>query len=209
MAEFLPDIDIAVSVPPREFLEQMAGIGEASGKFVVERHYDALNQAGFDVLNFRYLEPNQHTDLGGQLIARPDVAGRVLVEMRAQWWDPDPPTRVTYCDAVTLLMRPLLRSYNLAHSTRYRFRIARVGAKQPKLTARTKTLFERFALLANTSSLHTLDWDRFYDFVRECRQELPEPVVRAHLTKAGFPIEKAERIAEIHTHLWAFKRRKW
>lgn len=80
------------------------------------------------------------------MIAQADLHGRILVEMRAQWWDPDPPTRVTYCATATELMLPLLRIYNRTYRARHRFRIQKAALKGPQLSPRTKTLFERFAI---------------------------------------------------------------
>lgn len=42
------------------------------------------------------------------------------------------------------------------------------------MSERTTTLLERFTILANTSSLHFYDWQRFYALVREGRQEIPD-----------------------------------
>ncbi|MBO9580136.1 MAG: hypothetical protein J7498_04520 [Sphingobium sp.] len=210
MAEFLPGIDIAVRIEPRLFLDRMAVIGEGTGQFTVERHYDAaLLDSELDIVNFRYLGSGPHIRVGGQLIARGDTAGRILVEMRAERWDPDPPTRAIYCAAASELMLPLLKTYNRIHSTRLRLRVQKTVLKETRLSPRTKTLFERFAVLANTASLHPLDWDRFYAFVREGRQELPGYELRAMLIARGFSNEKAGHLSEVYAHLWNFKRRKW
>lgn len=209
MAELLPSIDISVSIEPREFLERMAVIGEQTRQFTVERHYDAIKNGKLDIVNFRYLGSSPHTEVGGQLIGRDDIPDRVLVEMRAHWWDPDPPTHASYCAAASELMLPLLKIYNRTYDTRYRFRIRNADLKGTKLTSRTKILFERFAVLANTASLHPLDWGRFYAFVREGRQELPGYELRVMLIARGFSGEKAEHLSEVYVHLWNFKRRKW
>jgi hypothetical protein len=187
----------------------MAVIGEQTGQFTVERHYDAIKNGKLDIVNFRYLGSSPHTEVGGQLIGRDDIPGRVLVEMRAHWRDPDPPTRASYCTAASELMLPLLKIYNRTYDTRYRFRVQNTVLKAAKLSTRTKILFERFAVLANTVSLHPLDWDRFYALVREGRQELPGYELRAMLIARGFSNEKAEHLSEVYAHLWNFKRRKW
>ncbi len=188
----------------------MAVIAEESGWFTVERHYDSgLLKSVLDIVNFRYVGNSPHTGVGGQLIARDDIPGRILLEMRAERWDPDPPTRAIYCGVATELMLPLLKTYNRTYSTRHRFRVQKAILKGTRLSPLTKTLFERFAILANTSSLHPLDWDRFYAFVRESRQELPGYELRAMLIDRGFSSEKAQHLSEIYAHLWNFKRRKW
>lgn len=147
MAEFLPGIDIAVRTEPREFLERMAVIAEEAGGFTIERHYDsALLRSGLDIVNFRYLGSSPHTGVGGQLIARDDIPCRILVEMRAEYWDPDPPNRATYAAAVDELMLPLLKTYNRTYSTRHRFRVQKATPKRTQFSPRTQTLFERFAV---------------------------------------------------------------
>ena len=83
LREWLPGIDIAISIEPREFLERMAVIGEQSGQFTVERHYDAIKNGELDIINFQYLGDTAHTGVGGQLIAREDRPGRILVGMQS------------------------------------------------------------------------------------------------------------------------------
>jgi hypothetical protein len=158
--EYLPPIDIAVSGTPRPFLEHIAKIADASGSFKIERHYDAMGTPGFDVLNLRYLKPSPHTKFGGQLIARSEVKGRVAVEMRAQAWRPDPPTYDSYCSAAKSVIGPLLNAYNRQVGTKHHLRIQSPRHIEPKLAPRSAKLFKKFALLANTSSLHPLDWPR-------------------------------------------------
>jgi len=207
VSEFLPGIDIAISVTPREFLERMAVIGEQSGHFTVERHYDAIKNGALDIVNFRLLGSSREGS-GAQLIARDDRAGGILVEMHSERWDPDPPTRTSYCAAAEEQVRPMLQAYNRTYASRYRLRIQKASSRAPQLSALTTTLFDRFAILANTSSPHPLDWARFYALVREGRQEIPGYQLRTMLIKAGFSKDKAEALADLYFHLWAFKSRK-
>jgi hypothetical protein len=205
MREALPDIDIAIREHTRQFLEGMALIAEESGQFVVERHFDPFQNGKLDVVNLRCLAETGHADGGGQLIAREERPNRVLVEMRARQWRPDPPTREAYGAFAKALIVPLLEVYNRAHKVRYRLRIQREGPVFP-ITDRTMTLFEQFAALANTASLHALDWERFYRFIRDSRQELPEHRLRSMLIAEGFSAEKASHLVELYEHLWAYKR---
>lgn len=205
MPELLPRIDIAVAGPLVSFLNQMAQIAAESGDFKVEQHFDCLGEAGFHIANFRCLKASAHRELGGQLIVRPDVVGRVLVEMRASRWDPDPPTRSAYCEAARAVMWPILQAYNRFAGIRHRFRISKAAADRLKLTRRSEALIHRFASLANKASLHPLDWRRFYALVREGRQRLTEEHIRQLLHDKGFSETSAEHLAEIYTHLWAFK----
>ncbi|MET3835236.1 hypothetical protein ABIB58_000555 [Brevundimonas sp. UYEF29] len=206
LSHWLPDIDIAVGDDRGAFLSRMADLGRASGRFDIEHHRDAGGTAGFDVVNFRDLEASPHRELGFQLLTRPDTPDRVAVEVRAQRWTPDPPTNAVYCDAARHLVSPLLTMLNRSHSTRYRLRIERSASDRFKLSPRNKVLVDRFALLANTSSLHPLDWKRFYELVRESRQEIPEAELRALLGARGFSTARSVELAELYGHLWAFKR---
>ena len=201
----LPAIDIAISHPSREFLEAIAEIAEASDEFRVERHRDALGEPGSDVVNFRYLRRSPHVDVGGQLISRAG-SKRVSVEMRASRWMPDPPTRDIYCAVAKELIGPLLTAYNRARKTRYRLRIEKAAHAEPTLPPEAAKLFSTFATLANTSSLHPVDWQRFYEFVRNSRTEISEEDMTALLVKSGVDAPYAEHISGIYRHLWTFKR---
>jgi len=206
MAELLPGIDIGVRVEATEFLEQMAVLGENSGKFQVERHNILPGKYRTDIVNFRLIGESIHEDHGFQLIAYDDRPGRVNVEMRAARWLPDPPTEAVYIEAAQGLVGELLRQYNREFSSRYRLRIGARHGKAFAMSERTTTLLERFIILTNISSLHFYDWQRFYALVREGRQEIPDYLLRSHLTKAGFSSQRAAELAEIYTHLWAFKK---
>lgn len=182
----------------------MAEIGIASGHFDVESHHDVLGWAGFHGVNFHARHNEEHHKPGFQLILHPDRPQRILVEGRAERWVPDPPTRATYCQAVTAMVGPLLSTFNRSHGRRYRLRVLK-GAEF-RLSDRTTVLLDRFVVLANKASLHPLDWQRFYCLVREGRQQIPEPVLRDLLRARGFPPDNASRLAETYRHLWAFKR---
>jgi hypothetical protein len=209
MDDYLPPIHIKVNVPPRRFLDRMAEIAESSGKFRVEKHYDALGRKSFDVLNLRYVGKSSHQNVGGQLIADPDEGNAVAVEIRARRWSPkDPPTYDTYTAAARDLISPLLQTYNSESHTRHRMHVTAKEALEPKLPPQCAKLFQRFTVLANKSVLHPLDWRRFYKFVRDCRtrSRLSEDEMTRLLMKEGFSEDYAQRISGIYVHLCDFKR---
>jgi hypothetical protein len=105
-----------------------------------------------------------------------------------------------------MLIGPLLKLYNQQKRSRLRLRVEKANRREPRLPPQTSKLFKRFAVLANHSSLHPLDWQRFYEFVRLSRGEASEPTLAALLVKEGFSRSKAEYVADIYGHLWAFKR---
>ncbi|HEX9965504.1 MAG TPA: hypothetical protein VGB04_11040 [Allosphingosinicella sp.] len=206
MPNWLPAIDIGFAGEAKDFLGQMANIAAESNLFGVERHLDRPGSAGLNVVNFRFRGDSSHRDLGFQLISRPEIPSRVLIEMRAERWALDPLTHHAYCEAARSLVGPLLSAYNRAHSTRYRLRIEKTNRDSVRLSPRSATLLDRFASLANKTSLHPLDWRRFYGLVSKGRQEIPEQKMRSLLIGRGFSPEAAGRLAELYSHLWAFKR---
>jgi hypothetical protein len=205
--ETLPAIDIAIGVDERDFLSRMADIADRSGQFLVERHFDSMGVGKLDIVNLRYQGKCAHLEGGCQLIARHDRPERITVEMRAFRWDPHPPTRDVYVTFAQTCLRPLIRQYNRQFSARYRMLVGH-RTRAFRMSQRTKTLFEQFVILANTRSLHPLDWKRFYVLVREERQVLPEHELRVFLMERGFSKEKAYDLAELYGHLWAFKQSK-
>jgi hypothetical protein len=206
MGAWLPTIDIAVRAEHAAFLGEMAAIGIASKRFDIDRHRDSFGRSGMDVVNFRLREPDRHRGLGLQLISRPDIPKRILIEVRAERWDPNPPSHADYADAARRLIGPMLSAYNRANATHYRLRIERTQRDRFKLSDNTRLLLDRFGLLANKTSLHPLDMRRFYELVLRSRQEIPEGELRPLLIGHGFPLATADRLSELYGHLRAFKR---
>lgn len=206
MDVWLPAIDIAVPTDHATFLGDIAAIGAASDLFDIDRHRDSFGRSGMDVVNFRSRAQASHQGLGFQLISRPDMPTRILVELRAARWNPNPPTREVYTEAARQCVAPMLRAYNRTNTTHYRLRIERTQRERFRLSDGTRVLLDRFALLANTTSLHPLDMQRFYELVRASRQEIPEGALRPLLIGRGFPPATADRLSELYSHLWAFKR---
>lgn len=206
MAELLPEIDIAVSVEPTQFLERMAGLGEKSGKFRAERHSIHPGKYRTDIVNFRLIAESIHEGHGFQLIAHGDRPDRVNVEMRAAQWTPNPPTKAVYIDSARALAGTLLKQYNREFGARYRLRIGMRKSKAFEMSERTTRLLTRFTILSNTSSLHFYDWQHFYALVREGRQKIPDQLLRSYLVDTGFSPQRASELTEIYGHLWAFKK---
>jgi len=204
--EPLPDIYVSMRGDPRAVLGAMACLAEADVLLTVEQHFDALGQVGWHVVNIHSSRPSEHQGLGGQIISRPDLPNRIMVEMRAFRWVPDPPSRDAYVSAARALFVPLLRAYNRAYRSRHRLCVdpaRKYGARVPPAT---RALLDRFAILANPISIHPLDWGRFYRFVKESRRELPMEAVRVLLIEHGFARDRAHVLAELYRHLWAYKR---
>jgi len=186
----------------------MADIAEKSGAFTVERHFGALGDTDFDIVNFRSTKPSPHVGLGVQLISRPDPKDIVAVEVIAERWRPnDPPSYATYVSEAKALIQPLLSNYNREANARHRMSIATMKSLEPKLPPQSEKLFKRFVALANKSVLHPLDWGRFYEFVRNSRMRRPlyEEDMARLLVKEGFSAQYAKHIAGVYFHLCEFK----
>lgn len=205
MADLLPAIDIKISVEPSLFLQRMMAIGRQTGRFAIELVDDRAGGTRMEIANFRLTADGPHERHGFQLIAREDKV-RIQVEMRAQRWSLEPPSRAVYERAARDLVGGMVKSYNRSSGTRHRLRIGAREAKPFKLSQRTNTLLGRFATLANTHSLHPFDWRRFFELVREGRQEIPGHILRERLERAGFTPERARELAQLYVHLWEFKR---
>jgi hypothetical protein len=70
----------------------------------------------------------------------------------------------------------------------------------------TETL-KNFIFSANKTSLHPLDWQRLYRFVRICHTTRAKPekgLIWGMLSKEGFDDKKAEYIADVVSHLLDF-----
>ena len=206
MPELLPAIDIAVAIEPSDFLGRMAEIGRKSDHFDVEDMRESAGGPDLEITNFRFKKKSPHDGLGFQLIAHKDDPHRISFEVRASDWSPNPPTRSVYCEAAKHLTGELLKVYNKTYGARLRLRIVSNDHHRFTMTKRTASLLGSFTVLANTSSLHPLDWRRFYALVREGRQEIPLGELRVALRQAGFSAEKADYLSELYEHLWAFKR---
>lgn len=206
MAEALPAIDIKVSVEPALFLERMIAIGRETEQFTIEHVDDWAGGMQMAVVDFRLRGKSPHAGHGFQLIAREETPDRIQVEMPAQRWSPEPPTRAVYEQSARELVGGLVRRYNGSFGTRHRLRIGAREARPFRLSPRSETLLDRFVTLANTHSLHPFDWRRFYALVREGRQEIPGHVLRERFERAGFAAETARELAQLYAHLWEFKR---
>ena len=69
----------------------------------------------------------------------------------------------------------------------------------------TRRAFDHFALHANRSALHQLDWERFYQFVRTAYRYhsiIWEHDVKQALVEAGFGNDYAVHISDVYTHCW-------
>lgn len=190
--EALPAIDIAVGAQRTLFVQRMVFLAKSKRHMAVEFYQDTFGNEGLHFANFLLPNSSKCSRSGGQLIVRPDEA-RVCVEMRSAQWHSGYPTRDEYIQFSRDVFCPLLHLHNREFGTRYRMRVRRPRSNH-QLPPQAMKLFERFAVLANVRSLHPLDWERFYLFVRNSRQEAPEGVLGPLLIKKGFSVENARML---------------
>lgn len=204
MDDELPPIDIAVRGNPAEFVAKVALLAD-HGPFWVERRTHEWGSRRLDGANLHFLGKSPHDKLGVQLLAWSDEPDRVKVEVRAQRWNPHPPTYAEYVSAARQLVAPLLAEFNRESGARVRLRVKSRRQLAPRLSPKSAQLFERFAANANTGMLHHLDWIRFYEFVLGSRSKpLPEDQMARLLVQHGFTDEYAMHVAEIYGHLCEF-----
>ena len=75
--------------------------------------------------------------------------------------------------------------------------------RPPKLSPKVQPLFDAFTNLANKSTLHPFDWNRFYAFLcaaHRFRSRLSGSDVKELLLAQGFQEDYASDIAEVYEH---------
>lgn len=204
MEDLLPPITIKPDTAPRDFIGRLHGLLQGSGKFDRDLHEDFLGEKGHLILEIIPLWESEHEDLYGQVICDPEYSGEsVSIEIRARRWNPDPPNYDAYAHAAKQIFIPILKEYNKAYSTRLRMNIKSKESLEPKLSPKLKAAFHSFVVAANKSSLHPLDWRRFYSFVHVAhayRSKLDDIQLSRILVKSGFTDDCAREIASVYQH---------
>lgn len=203
LGSYLPDVDIRIKVPQRQFMLSFEELSKKNAYTEIE--LDVLGFEQFDVLYLHREDNISHVGLRFALIARPERRNFISIECSAERWHQHPPDREMYIEAIRSMIRPILRRYNQRHGTKYRIRVEKFRAASQLLTKNTRMHLENFTNASNKSALHPLDWNRFYKFTSKCRQYVPENVLTQALIEKGFAVDSAQHIAEIYTHLRAFK----
>lgn len=204
MRDLLPAIHVNAK-NPLNFLKKVGEIALKSKAFLV----DHVSSGTTNATNLRYVGTSSHKELGAQFLCFDDTSNKVAVEIRADRWFPDNlPSYDTYVSAAELLIKPILAEYNKDEGVRCRLLIESTKRLEPKIPPLGLRYFDRFSQLANKKMLHPLDWERFYEFVRNARANLSEEDMKYLLVKEGFASAKAEHIANIYRHLREFKKKR-
>lgn len=204
--EALPAIVINIDCPPKEFLERMSEIVRKSEDYELEAWPGGMKQVGINIFPKDDLG---FIKLGGQLICIPDKNDQIRVETRANQWIPEDVTRDIYLQATHHIFDNLIKAYNSRYKKCHRMRV--IKEKYRGLPPKATEALKDFTFLANKTSLHLLDWQRVYTFVRVCHATRVNPekgLIRGMLSKEGFDDNKAEYIADIISHLLDFMKYK-
>jgi hypothetical protein len=205
MKDLLPEANILIAIPAKEFLRDMAVIASTSGKFRSDTRYNATSSK----LNFYVVAASEHDGLCGQLICPPHRNSPVQVEVRARRWNCGiDPSYEMYVGALHFIFDELLAAYNKRHKRRYRLAVDVKGASEPLLSPKAKDAFDAFAADA-ASGLNVPDWRRFYRFARVChirRVKTNEEDVFRLLVHASLSEETSRHLATIFGHLREFQR---
>jgi hypothetical protein len=199
----LPSIYIKTD-NPTDLRNSLAAIAEASSDFAVVR-----DPAFPPILSLQFRGVSPHRDLSAQLIDATANEPKLIVEIRASTWKPDPPTYETYRAAAEATIKPLLAAHNRKLHTGLRMSIAAKKTLEAKLPPRCDAWFKRFSNHANKASPHPNDWRRFYDFVRYSRGkrvELSEQEMANLLVAEGFAEEVSTDIARAYRHICDYER---
>jgi hypothetical protein len=202
MSYRLPDIQVKVDINLYEFLEQMQNLALETKNFHSELHKDFMGQ-GYDILDLNPQFTTPHVGLFGQLIVAPGKREYVIVEMKADHWNPEPPSYEMYVGSAKDVIAPLLKSYNSIFKTKYRLSIQSAESLKPKLPPRANQRFNEFVGMANKQILHPLDWKRFYFFIYACSSrniKTSQDDVKELLLSAGFSDDVTDTLASIFWH---------
>ncbi|MEE9465638.1 MAG: hypothetical protein V3W14_08735, partial [Candidatus Neomarinimicrobiota bacterium] len=153
-----------------------------------------------------------HLNLVGRLSADAADTSRVVVEVTAERWDPQPPTYKTYLAATQDIFAPLLHLYNHAHGTSRRLNIPSPTETEPQLPEKTEVVFNTFATEADKRGLRRDDWSRLFDLIWHCTTynvEVAEPDLVRLLRLKGFEEQHARDVARIFVAGHRMLLRKW
>jgi hypothetical protein len=199
-----PSISINARPDPYAFIQRMAQLASIGAGFVVESHSDHIGGDELNILNLYIAEDGDGAKSGVQLIAT-NREQKIQVESYLNRSPGTSHTRHSYVEFTRRSLCPLLKQYNKIFGTYHRL-VCKKPSKQPLLTPHSELLFNRFSTLANTRSLHPLDWERYYLFIRNSRVEAPHGALQSLLIKKGFSINMARMLSDTYHHLWAFKK---
>ena len=204
--EALPEIAINIDIPLKEFLDRMTGIARETGNYKVETWPGGMGEVG---ANLFPKDDLGFEDLVGQLMHKSDKKNWGRVETGIKQWIPGDISKEDYLRATHHIFDDLIKTYNSRYKKRHRMRV--VKDKSRDLPPKATEALKNFIFAANKTSLHPLDWQRLYTFVRVCHATRANPekgLIWGILSKEGFDYKKAEYIADIATHLLAFMKCK-
>lgn len=202
-----PEIEMKIHEKAHLFLRQMKGIVDTMGGFETKITLEPPSESHCSSVGFSPNSPQIHEGLVGIFVNWAHNYPQIGLQIIAHRWKPEWPTYEIVKTASETLFQPVITAYNRKYRTRYRMRIESYEETLPQLSPKAQEVFNQFAHGANKRVLHTLDWERFYQFIRVChatRNDLYDSDVAFFLRKAGFASDYAARIAEIFIHCREF-----
>lgn len=201
-----PQADTRIREEAHTFLRRMKAVLDELGTFDTRITLEPPSDLSSSTVGFAPKADAAQDELMGIFVAWAHEYPLIRLQTIARW-EPTWPTYETVRAAAESLFLPALWAYNREHKTRYRFRIDSREETLPKLTPKAQEAFDEFAHAANKESLHPLDWERFYRFVRVCYATGNDPYesdVVFFLRKGGFAPKDAEFVAQVFLHCHAF-----
>jgi len=209
--DILPAIGIAIREPPFTVLGRLHALASTQALHVSFKPWRLGHTPG-RILEVAPAVALDHRGLLAQLIADTSEVERLRVGILADKWKPDPPTYASYVRAAKEVLQPLLRAYQKRHGQLYRLGIPLRRSLKRRLPTGARTVLGSFTSLANKTTLHPLDWQRFYSFIYYChvhRVSCGCDDLRQLLVGAGFREEKADHLANIYYHGRGLLKPEW
>lgn len=201
--DLLPAIKIRTKTDPKILLESLYKISQVlSNLYLSEYKKDyILKNSNFLVL--RPKKQNGHLGIIAQIFSLPEINNSLQVEIRAQRWSKVPATYKLYVEEAKRILNPLISKYNAAYNSRKRLSIQSALTIQKSLPPLANKLFMTFVDDANKSLLNSMDWKRFYKFIRHCHASnvklYPDELKRL-LIENGFSDDDSDDLTNIFYH---------
>jgi hypothetical protein len=213
MDELLPEIGIPIHEPPFTVLGRLHAIASALGMVAAFEPWCLLNSAPGTLLVIKHPVLSDGHGPFAQVIADSPEVQRLRVGVRAVRWQPDdPPKYASYVRAAKELLQPFLRRYRKTHGHLYRLGIPQAKSLERRLPLGARHVFDCFVKLANYTSLHPSDWDRFYSFIYYChlhRVSCTSSELNRLLRRAGFDEKHSDDLAAIYSHARKILKPQW
>lgn len=198
MDDIPPKISITLDTQQAEFLKRITTVVNGLDTYIGEPS-DVLGGAFLGSIEIK-LKNSPKTTV--QVLLDPETPTIARIEAYPDTGRDDP-TYEQFVAAAQQVLEPLLDAYNQQYQGDLRLDIQSKEDTEPKLPPTVQRSFDQFVNAANKGMLHSLDWGRWYRFVRLADREdvsLGEDDIRRMLRQQGFSEERANHIADVYHH---------